>query len=145
MGAWRLVIVHAPRLHNEVTWTVQTHSSAVLPRPAIFSRAAPTAVDDDPIATLVLRGNDDESTAITRWLMSGLPPGAILLDELPVNNVMFAPALNPVMTPRHLPNGRGPRKLRDCQLLTALMIGASLLRSAPQPNEPENTLAVGRG
>ena len=43
MGAWRLVIVHAPRLHNEVTWTVQTHSSTVLPRPAIFSRAAPTA------------------------------------------------------------------------------------------------------
>ncbi|MCH7988939.1 MAG: hypothetical protein IID46_07280 [Planctomycetes bacterium] len=144
MGAWRLVIVHAPRLHNEVAWIVQMHSSTALPRPAIFSRAVPTAVDDDPIATLVLRSNDDESTAITRWLMSGSPPSAILPDELPVNNVMFSPALNPVMTPRHLPNGRGPRKLRDCKLLAALLSGASLLRSAAQPDEPDNASAVGR-
>jgi len=103
------------------------------------------AVDDHPIATLVLRGNDDESTAIIRWLMSGLPPRAILSDELPVNNVMFSPALNPVMTPRHLPNGRGPRKLRDCKLLAALLSGASLLRNAAQPDEHDNASAVGRG
>jgi hypothetical protein len=58
---------------------------------------------------------------------------------------MFSPALNPVVTPRHLPNGRGPRKLRDCQLLAALLSGASLLRSAAQPDEPDNASAVGQG
>ena len=136
MSQWRVVIVHADRLHNQVAWTVQMHDSEASARPAIFSRAAPTAVDDDPIPTLVLRGNDDESTAITRWLMSASPQRAVLPDGQPTNGVTLDPALVPVTMPRHLPNGRGPRRLRDCQLLTALLSGASLLRSAPQPNAP---------
>jgi len=144
MSQWRVVIVHADRLHNQVAWTVQMHDSEASARPAIFSRAAPTAVDDDPIPTLVLRGNDDESTAITRWLMSGSARRVVLPDGPPTNDVMFDPALVPVTMPSHLPNGRGPRRLRDCQLLAALLSGASVLRSTPQSNAPVNTSTVGR-
>ena len=36
-GQCRLVIVHAPRLRDQVAWAVQMRGSATLPRPAIFS------------------------------------------------------------------------------------------------------------
>ena len=73
MSEWRLVIVHAPRLHNQVAWAAQMHSSEAMARPAIFSRTVPTAVDDDPIPILVLRNTPDESYSIIRWLMAGCP------------------------------------------------------------------------
>ena len=46
--------------------------------------------------------------------------------------------------PGHLPNGRGPRKLRDCQLLAALLSGACLTGNARQSPEPIDSPTCGQ-
>ena len=102
--------------------------------PTIFSRFVPDSVDDVPTPILVLRNTPDESSSIVRWLMTGCPHRAVLPDDQPTNGITFDPALNPVTIPSHLPNGRGPTKLRDCQLLAALLSGACLTGNAePSP------------
>ena len=76
--------------------------------------------------------------------MAGCPQRAVLPEGQPTNGIAFDTDLVPVTMPSQLPNGWGPTKLRDCQLLAALMFGASLLRGAPHPDEPESASAVGR-
>jgi hypothetical protein len=97
----------------------------------------PDSIDDVPIPLLVLRNTPDESSSIIRWLMADCPQQATLPDGQPTNGIMFDPALIPVTMPRHLPDGRGPTKLRDCQLLGALLSGACLTGNAGQ--SPEQT------
>lgn len=143
VGLWRLVVVHTPRLFNTVAWTVQMHGAATSTRPAIFTRFVPDSVDDVPIPIVVLRSTPDESSSIVRWLMAGCPQRAVLPDNQPPNGITFDPALIPVTIPSHLPNGRGPSKLRDCQLLSALLSGAWLTGNAEQSPEPTDLPTCG--
>jgi hypothetical protein len=138
VGHWRLIVVHATRLFNTVAWTVQSHESETSARPTIFSRIVPEAIDDLPIPLLVLRSTADESLSVIRWLMSGRPQRTILPEGLPTNGMTFDPALVLVTIPSDLSNGRGPAKLRDCQLLAALLSGAWLTGNADQQS-PETT------
>ena len=133
---WRLVVVHAPRLFNTVAWTVQMHGSAASALPTIFSRSIPSEADEVPIPLLVLRNTPDESSSVVHWLTAGCPQRAVLPDGRPENGIVLDPTLIPVTVPGHLPNGRGPRKLHDCQLLVALLSGACLaghVRQSPEP------------
>jgi len=49
-----------------------------------------------------------------------------------------------VTMPSHLPNGRGPRKLHDCQLLAALLSGACLTGNAQPSPEPIDSPTCGQ-
>ena len=142
MGHWRLVVVHSPRLHNIVTWTVQMQDSGPLPCPTVFSRSIPASLNESPIASLVLRGNTEETSSIIHWLLLGRPRRTAFPVEQPIRNVEMDPALYAVTIPSQLPNGRGPKSLRDCQLLTSLLCGACLLRNVGQSSEPSDGLTV---
>jgi hypothetical protein len=144
VGSWRLVVVHAPRLFNTVAWTVQMHGAGASALPTIFSRTVPNAVDDVPIPLLVLRNTPDESSSIVHWLMAGCPQRAVLPDDPPENGIAFDPALIPMTMPSHLPNARGPSKLRDCQLLGALLSGACLVGNTEQSPEPTDLPTCGQ-
>ena len=144
VGHWRLVVVHTSRLFNTVAWIVQTHNLETSARPTVFSRFVPDSIDDLPIPLLALRNTADESSSIIRWLMAGCPQRAVLPDGRPANGIAFDPALIPTMTPRQLPTGRGPAKLRDCQLLAALLSGAYLTGNTQQSPESTDLPACGQ-
>lgn len=144
VGHWRLVVVHVPRLHNIVSWTVQMHGSATSARPTVFSRFVPDSADDVPLPLLVLRNTPDESSSIIRWLLAGCPQRAALPDGQPTNGMTIDPVLIPVTIPSHLPNGRGPSKLNDCQLLAALLTGACLVGNTDQSAESTDLSTHGR-
>jgi hypothetical protein len=144
VGSCPLVVVHAPRLFNTVAWTVQMHGSQTSARPAIFTRMVPNSLEDVPIPILVLRNTPDESSSILRWLMAGCPQRACLPDVQPTNGITLDPALSPVTIPSKLSNGRGPTKLRDCQLLTALLSGACLTNNAEQAPELTDSATCGQ-
>jgi hypothetical protein len=144
VGSCPLVVVHAPRLFNTVAWTVQMHGSQTSARPAIFTRMVPNSLEDVPIPILVLRNTPDESSSILRWLMAGCPQRACLPDVQPTNGITLDPALSPVTIPSKLSNGRGPTKLRDCQLLTALLSGACLTNNAEQAPESTDSATCGQ-
>lgn len=143
VGSWRLVVVHSLRLFNTVAWTVQTHGSETSARPTIFSRIVPTSADDVPTPLLVLRNTPYELASIIRWLMAGSPQQAVLPSGSPANGINFDPTLDPVTMPNHLPNGRGPARLRDCQLLAALMHGACLTGNAANSPGPTDVVTCG--
>ena len=143
----RLIVVHTPRLFNTVAWTVQMHGSGASALPTIFSRWIPNAVDDVPIPILVLRDTPDESSSIVLWLIAGCPQRTTLPDGQPTIGITFDPAVTAVTMPSHLPHGRGPTNLRDCQLLAALLSGACLTGNAehsPEPPEPPDSPACGQ-
>lgn len=69
----RVVFVHTPRLHVPAAWSIQLADSEGVqrsPRPAMFSRFLPADVDEDPGATLVIRGTVPENNGLFRWLVS---------------------------------------------------------------------------
>lgn len=124
---WRLVILHAERLFEKIAWMVQSAGNA--PRPAIFMRFVPGKADDAPIPLLTLRGTTNESAAIVRWLMSTALPANQHRRRQSAVDVSIPPSIIPVTIPRLLPGGHGPETLRDCQLIAALLVGASLIRN----------------
>jgi len=69
----RLVLVHTARLCNLVSWTIQT-SGLVLEdgaaKPAQFHCVGSRDAEDDPGATLVLRGDGAEQAAVAQWLLT---------------------------------------------------------------------------
>ena len=138
-GHWRLVVVHTPRLYNRVAWTVQSHDSETSARPVVFSRFSPESIDDVPIPLLVLRNTLDESSSIIRWLMAGCPQRAVLPDSQTTNGIAYDHALFPLMMSEQLSIGRGPKKLRDCKLLAALLRGACLIGNVEQATQTTNS------
>ncbi len=143
VGHWRLIIVHAPRLLNTVAWTVMLHTSETSARPTIFSRAVPSTTDDVPIPVLVLRSDPDESSSAIRWLMAGCPQRAVLLDGPPTNGITFDLALISVTVPSILPNGRGPERIGDCQLLAAFLAGACMVGRFGRSPEASDSCTCG--
>jgi len=125
-GYWRLLIVHAPQLLNEIAWKVSIHGRENATRPSIFVRGVPDNVEDLPMPVLALRSNSEETSAIVQWLLAGCPSRAVLLN--PPDEIAFDPGLLSVLTPISLPNGLGPESLGDCKLLAALLAGTRLIR-----------------
>lgn len=70
--AVRLVLVHAVRLCNLVSWTIQT--SSVLgdgaAQPALFHCVDSDDAENDPGATLVIQGDSTEQAAVAQWLLT---------------------------------------------------------------------------
>jgi hypothetical protein len=144
VAAPRLVLVHAPRLHNATAWAIQMASPTVgaLSRPAVFSRFAPLEADEDPGATLVVRGNTNECATIRQWLAVG-SRGGFDWAHLPAQGTTgMPPALESLLAADCSPNERGLRRFRDRQVLHGLLAGACLLRAARQEVQPESSLAV---
>jgi hypothetical protein len=134
----RIVLVHTPRLHIPTAWSIQLMSPVDAeggPCAAMLSRFVPDDLDEEPGATVVLRGSVQEIAAIGRWLATGgnadrdrlLLPGPMSV-ELPA-------WLSSVLSPDSRPNGRGRRRLRDLQVLRGLLAGACVLRSARDGDE----------
>lgn len=139
----RLVVVHAPRLFERVAWVVRTQHSTISARPALFSRSVPDSADAIPLPFLVLRNSADESSALSRWIMAGYPEGASLPFGLPQSSTTLHPDLHDLTTPGQSPNLQHPRNLPDCQLLTALLFGASLMRNVEQSHDPSESQVCG--
>jgi len=134
----RIVLVHAPRLHIPTAWSIQLMEPTGVeggPCPALLSRFVPDDLDEEPGATIVLRGSVQESAAIGRWLATGadadhgrrLAPGPM--------SVEFPGWLSSVLSPDPRSNGRRRRRLRDLQVLRGLLAGACVLRSASDGDE----------
>ena len=66
----RLANVHAERLHDEIDWMMQMHSSDAVSRPAVLSRFSANVAEDAPIPRIILRGNEIESAHIIRSVYS---------------------------------------------------------------------------
>ena len=143
----RIVLVHTPRLHIPTAWLIQLMDAGDAeggPCPAMLSRFVPDDLDEEPGATVVLRGTAQETAAIGRWLATQgnadhgrrLPPGPISVD--------FPTWLSSVLSPNPRSNGRGRRRLRDLQILRGLLAGACVLRSARDGDEAVATGTVSR-
>ena len=127
----RLVLVYTARLCNVVSWTIQTSGLVVGDRgarPALFHCVGPGDADDDPGATLVLRGDGLEQAAMARWLLTAGSNHPDWEAIPPVDNIQAEPALEAGLLALHLsPVGCGG--LRNRQVLDALLAGATLLRA----------------
>ena len=96
-------------------------------RPALFCGVGSEDPENDPGATLILRGNPSEHVALERWL---LLPDIELLDwdiVPPELNVQIDPRVAAALVP-DAGTGGGPDRFRDRQVLHALVAGASLTR-----------------
>ena len=129
----RIVLIHVPRLHIPTAWSIQLMEPTDAeggPCPAMLSRFVPDDLDEEPGATLVLRGTAQETATIGRWLATRgnadhgrlLPPGPM--------SVEFPAWLSSVLSPNPRPIGRGRRQFRELQILRGLVAGACVLRSA---------------
>jgi hypothetical protein len=139
----RLIVVHEPRLFERVSWVVKTQQSTSSARPALFSRSVPDSADEVPLPLLILRNSADESTALSQWIIAGNPEGASLPVGLTQSSITLHPHLHGLTTPVQSPNSEQPGKLRDCQLLTALLFGASLLRNVEQSHDSSDSQVCG--
>lgn len=130
---WRFIVLHSPRLLDEVAWTMQLHWSKTTRRPAVFCWNVPDTLDDAPLPSLIARGTGHGDLSIVSWLVAGGPGQSRLREdflaygEVNLPGVEFDPRLVPATMPRRLPAGRGPDRLRECQVLQALLAGAALL------------------
>jgi len=127
----RLVMVHTPRLHIPTAWTIQLAEptdDTNRPLPAMLSRFAPSDLDEDPGATLVVRTTERQTATVSQWLSSlstGHPDA-----HYPPNpmSVEFPAWLSPVLSPDSGSKTKGPRRFRDLQILRNLLAGACVLR-----------------
>jgi hypothetical protein len=139
----RLVVVHEPRLFERVAWVVKTQQSTTSARPALFSRSVPDSADEIPLPVTVVRSSTDESSALSRWLMSGSTEGISLPAGLPQNSITLHPDLLDLTMPNHSPTLQDRGNLRDCQLLAALLFGASLLKNIEQSHDSSDLQVCG--
>lgn len=139
----RLVVVHDPRLFERVSWVIKTQESTTSARPVLFSRSVPASADDSPLPLLVLRNSADESSDLSRWIIEGYPERTSLPLALPQIFITLHPDLLDLTMPGHSLNSPNPENLRDCQLLTALLFGARLMRHVEQSHHSSESSACG--
>ena len=129
MDKLQLVIVHTPRLFNQIQWLLQVEAGTeCASRPSVFSYHVPDDLDSDPGATLVLHAERVEAAAITQWLLvdpRATPEWSEVLEMstgecssqlLEVGERMFAHA------------GLRFPSLRDREIVRRFTAGACLLR-----------------
>jgi hypothetical protein len=131
-GNLKLILVNAPKLRTAVSWAIEMCSVAdtdANSRPAIFSHSCLSEGTDDPGTALVLRADPVEMTAVLQWFVLGqiptVPNWQILRDGAAVT---LAPALAPILA-RGATGSRAIHRLREQDLLRALVTGAAVLRS----------------
>ncbi len=133
----RLVFVHAPRLHIPTAWSIQladTVDGEGGSRPAMLSRFVPDDLNEEPGATVVLRGTAQETAAIGRWVATrGNADHDLLLPPSPMS-VEFPAWLSSVLSPDVRATDHRRRRFRDLQILRGLLAGACVLRSAREGN-----------
>ncbi len=145
VGELRLVLVHAPRLHNPAAWAVQMAMSAGAAgtsRPAMFSRFLPDDLDEDPGATLVLRPNPQEHAAIMQWLMAEEHAAPDLAEIDASMSFVPDPAVGSILSPGRNTREQGLQRLRDRHILQGLLIGACVLRTARQGSPANGSLTM---
>ncbi len=126
----RLLIVHKPQIFLDVNWAMSLKANAAgTPVPSVFTNLAPENLDDDPAATLVLRGTSFESRAITNLLMDYQLPRVdwCMVQEWAAMNLVeshFGFAIEETLDLRqHL------SRLQDFHIVRGLTLGACLLRT----------------
>jgi hypothetical protein len=133
----RLALIYSARLRTAASWAIQMASEIEgdrNPRPALFCSGDPLDADDNPGATLVLRGDAGESATVTLWL-SFMQPDAMNWQAFsPTMTIRSEPSLASVLSPCE-PERGVIRRLRDQQVLRALIIGAAVVRSVQQGTE----------
>ena len=134
----RLVLLHTPRLCSQVSWTIQTSILAVeggAPQSALFHAGGSGDAEDDPGATLVLRGDEREQGAVAQWLLtaengrpnwSAIPAALHIQSESALAARLMECRFSPVSV----------AGLRNQQVLDALLAGAALIRSFEAPSFP---------
>lgn len=133
-GSARLVLVHNAKLRAAASWAVEMCSLAdtdANSRPAIFSISNAINDEDDPGVALVLRADPVEMTAVARWFPLGQIP-AVPNWQAIADEVSPAPTLAPILSTRNT-DSRTIRRLREQELLRALVTGAAVLRSLDSP------------
>ncbi len=100
-------------------------------RPALFCGSGRGDSEEDTGATLVLRGDPREHSALVRWLL--FPDTEFLdWDVVPPDlNIQMDPRVSAVLTPDS-GSGSGLDRFRDRQVLQALVVGAFLARALRQ-------------
>jgi hypothetical protein len=112
-SAVRLTLVHVPRLRNATSWAIQMTPTAAEGRhrlPALFCYGGLNDVDDDPGATLVLRGDDGETAAVARWLSMLQPQvpnwaSISMVLTIGVDPILDGRPPGPTTRPEPAPNG----------------------------------------
>ena len=129
-----LLLLRTPRLHNAVAWSIHMASlgagGARETRPAVLARSVPSDVDQDPGATLVLRGNPGEYQEIAQWLAEGGCGGPRWSTIRSRVAVEFHPALTTALALDRVADGLGLLRIRGRQILQGLVSGACVLRCA---------------
>jgi hypothetical protein len=137
----RLVLFYTARLCNLVSWTIQTSGLVVgdrAGRPVLFHCVGPGDADDDPGATLVLRGDGPEQAAVARWLLTA-ENDRPNWETIPRVDIQAGPVLEAdLMALRLSPAGCGG--LRNRQVLDALLAGATLLRALGEVPVPPDLI-----
>jgi hypothetical protein len=134
----RLVLVHALRLHVPTVWAIELAESAddgEGSRPAVLSRFVPPDLDEDPGATLVLRGKSEECSTAAHWLLGLGEERPDWRDISTPVRVEMPPWLSPVLSVGRSSNGLGRRRIRDVRILRGLLAGATVLRAYRQGDE----------
>jgi hypothetical protein len=146
MADVRLVLAQSPRLYNATAWAIQMHvpsADQTVARPALMCGFAPDDLDDDPGPSLVLHGNSDELTSLTRWVSQRNPTDSDAVDIQSPSHVHYHPLLDESRWHRPSCTNRSPQQqLLHAQIVKCLVTGASLLRSVQQSGANNTSLNV---
>ena len=138
----RLALVFSPQLRHHASWAVQMatpEEEGRNSRPALFCCGGEGDSEDDPGATLILRGDPSEHVALERWLLlpdSELPDWDVVPPDL---DVQIDPRVSAALLPDS-GSGGSLGRLRDRLLVQALVVGTSLARILRQDGMVPGTL-----
>lgn len=129
-----LALLYNPRLRDSASWAIQmatTDQEGQNSRPALFCSSGQGDSEEDPGATLVLRGDPVEQAALGRWLLAPdteFPDWDTVPPDL---NIQIDPRVSAVLLPDPGSQG-GLGCFRDRQVVQALVLGAALARALEQ-------------
>lgn len=138
----RLILVYTARLCNLVSWTIQTSGLAIeggAAKPALFHCVGPCDAEDDPGATLILRGDGAEQAAVAQWLLTTGNDRPDWEAVPPALNIQAEPAIDAGLMALRLPTA-GAGGVRNRQVLDALLAGATLVRSLREVPVPSDLI-----
>ena len=135
----RLVLVHNPRLHVTTGWTIRMLGAAPgTPVPAVFCRAVPGDVEDDPGATLVVRCRPALVEDAVRWLQQRdrqTPEIGARIDDQDGVLDDVDQLLDRVCGVGSARSQKSADRLRDRRVLRGLISGAHLLRQTDEGDD----------
>ena len=130
----RLALAYNARLCNPAAWAIQMAPGAEgqqSSRPALFCCGGCDTPENDPSASLLLRGDSREQVLVTQWLSTTAPDTPDWEIVPPAMTVQAVPALERLFSANRQ-NEVGLNCRRDQQVLQALLVGAALIRTLQQ-------------